>query len=92
MTIKAKIHAFANENSQPCVTIALNTHRTHPDNTQDEILMKKLLKEAEDRIISEFGKRGVSELLEKIKTVADKIDINYNLDSLHLFLSEKQMR
>jgi len=89
MTIKEKIQILANENSQPCVTVSLNTHRTHPDNSQDEILLKKLLKEAGNRVISEFGKRDTSELLEKIETVADTIDVNYNLDSLHLFLSEK---
>lgn len=90
MTIKEKIQLLANENSQPCVTISLNTHRTHPDNAQDEILMKKLLKEAENRIISEFGKRETSELLNKIQAAADNIDVNYNLDSLHLFLSENK--
>lgn len=46
MTIREKINTLANENSQPCVTISLNTHRTHPDNSQDEILLKELLKEA----------------------------------------------
>ncbi len=89
MTIREKITALANENSSPCVTISLNTHRTHPDNAQDEILLNKLLKEAENRLISEFGERDTSELLEKIKKVADTIDVNYNLDSLHLFLSTK---
>ncbi|MBN1182839.1 MAG: hypothetical protein JXB49_11165 [Bacteroidales bacterium] len=89
MTIREKINTLANENSQPCVTISLNTHRTHPDNSQDDILLKKLLKESEDRVISEYGKRGTLKLLEKIQTVADKIDRNYNSDSLHLFLSER---
>ncbi|MDP3451379.1 MAG: hypothetical protein Q8R90_00365 [Bacteroidales bacterium] len=87
--IKEKISALANEKSQPSVTISLNTHRTHPDSTQDEILLKKLLREAEERVIGEFGKRDASELLEKIQTVADKIDVNYNLDSLHIFLSQE---
>ncbi|MDZ4058483.1 MAG: hypothetical protein U1D64_00420, partial [Bacteroidales bacterium] len=87
--IKEKISALANEKSQPSVTISLNTHRTHPDSTQDEILLKKLLREAEERVIGEFGKRDASELLEKIQTVADKIDVNYNLDSLHVFLSQE---
>jgi len=60
MTIRDKIIALANENSQPCVTISLNTHRTHPDNSQDDILLKNLLKEAEYRVLSEYGKRDVS--------------------------------
>jgi hypothetical protein len=89
MTIKERIKLLANNNSKACVTISLNTHKTHPDNLQDEILLKKLLKEAEERVISEFGKREVPELLVKIQSVASSIDVNYNLDSLHLFLSEE---
>ncbi len=55
MTIRQKLNAIATENSSPCVTISLNTHRTHPDNVQDLILLKNLLKEAEERIIKEYG-------------------------------------
>ncbi|MDD2412488.1 MAG: hypothetical protein RBS19_09520 [Bacteroidales bacterium] len=85
MTTKQKIAALATEKSAPCVTISLNTHRTHPDNAQDVILLKNLLKEAEERVINEFGKRPVASLLEKISGL--EIDESLNLDSLHIFLS-----
>lgn len=75
------------EEQNPCVTISLNTHRTHPDNAKDEILLKNLLKDAEERVTKEFDKREVKELLNKIETVKNEVDVNYNLDSLHLFLS-----
>ena len=84
---KNKLVKLASERSNPCVTISLNTHRTHPDNAQDSILIKNLLNEAQDRVIKEFGKREVNELLEKINTIEKEIDVNYNLDSLHIFLS-----
>jgi len=87
MKIKEQLQRLATEKNSPCVTISLNTHRTHPDNEKDEILLKNMLKEAEERVISEFGKREVSQLLENIDQVANQIDINYNLDSLHIFLS-----
>lgn len=87
MALKEQLQKLATENNNPCVTISLNTHRTHPDNIQDEILLKNLLKEAEERVINEFGKRPVANLLEKIETVSKEIDVNYNLDSLHIFLS-----
>jgi protein tyrosine/serine phosphatase len=64
MTIRQKLEALATEKNTPCVTISLNTHRTHPDNAQDVILLKNLLKEAEERVIKEFDKRPVSSLLE----------------------------
>jgi len=87
MTLREQLQKLAAEKSSPCVTISLNTHRTHPDNIKDEILLKNLLKEAENRVINEFGKRHVASLLEKIETINQEVDLNYNLDSLHIFLS-----
>jgi len=87
MTLKEQLQKLAAEKNNPCVSISLNTHRTHPDNAQDEILLKNLLKEAEERVVNEFSKRPVANLLEKIKTVSKEIDVNYNLDSLYIFLS-----
>ncbi|TVQ19846.1 MAG: hypothetical protein EA361_00510 [Bacteroidetes bacterium] len=87
MTLKKQLQKLATEKNSPCVTISLNTHRTHPDNAQDEILLRTLLREANERVINEFGKRPVAQLLEKIETVANEVDVNYNLDSLHIFLS-----
>ncbi|TDB58675.1 baeRF3 domain-containing protein [Arundinibacter roseus] len=87
MALKEQLQKLATEKNSPCVTISMNTHRTHPDNAQDEIVLKNLLKEAEERVIDEFGKRPVSQLLEKIELAAEEIDVNQNLDSLHIFLS-----
>jgi len=87
MALKEQLQKLATEKNAPCVTISLNTHRTHPDNAQDQILLKSLIKEAEERVINEFGKRPVAQLLEKMETVSKEIDVNYNLDSLHIFLS-----
>ncbi len=87
MAIRQQLEILASEKNTPCVTISLNTHRTHPANAQDEIVLKNLLKEAEERLIGEFGKRPIAELLERIDDIEDEIDINYHLDSLHLFLS-----
>lgn len=87
MTLRQKIETLAKEKNTPCVTISLNTHRTHPDNAQDEIVLKNLLKEAEERIINEFGKISVASLLEKLSTIQSEFKVDYNLDSLHIYLS-----
>jgi hypothetical protein len=84
---KDKLEKLASERNTPCVTISMNTHRTFPDNAQDIVGLKNLLNEAKDRLISEFGKRSISELLEKIENLEEEIEIDYNLDSLHIFLS-----
>lgn len=88
MNQKAKLKRLANERNNPCVSISMNTHRTHPDNLQDEIVLKNLIKEAEERVISEFGERESEEVLKKLKNISNKIDINYFLDSLHIFISK----
>ncbi len=89
MTIKNKLEKLALEKNTPCVTISLNTHKTHPDNQSDSVLIKNLLKEAHNRVVNEFGKRDVANLLENIESVEKEIDVNYNLDSLHIFLSNE---
>ncbi len=87
MTLKEQLQKLASEQNTPCVSISMNTHRTHPDNAKDGVMLKNLLKEAEERVIAEFGKRPVASVLDKIENVASEIDTNYNLDSLHIFLS-----
>lgn len=90
MTMKEKITKLAQTNENPSVSVSINTHRTHPDNLQDAIVLKNALKEAEERLLNEYEKREISALLEKINRVADSIDVNKNMDSLHVYLSENQ--
>ena len=85
--MKTILEKLASETNNPCVSISLNTHRTHPDNIQDTIELKKLLKEAAERVTADFGKRPVTDLLENIYTIGHERDGNHNLDSLHIFLS-----
>lgn len=87
MTIKEKIDKLRSEPEGPCVSIAINTHRTHPDSGQDALLLKNHLREAELRITKEFGAKGNEALLKNIERMNEEINHNYNLDSLNLFLS-----
>jgi len=84
---REKLEKLATEKGSPCVTISMNTHRTSPDNLQDIIVLKNLLSEAKERVINEFGKHPVSDLIEKIDQIEKEIDVNHNADSLHIFLS-----
>ena len=86
---RGKLEKLASERTNPCVTISMKTHRTHPDNTEDAIVMRNLLKEAETRVTKEFSKEHVGNLLKNLMSLESEIDFNYNLDSLHIFLSEK---
>lgn len=74
--------------SESCVTIILNTHRTSPDNKQDSIALKNLIKEAEERLLADHNKRDAAKLLQNLHELEAKIDHNHNLESLILFSNE----
>jgi len=75
------------EESTPCLSISLNTHRTHPENKQDAIKLKNLCKEAEERLLKEYDKREMEAIISKLNEVANNTDCNYNLNSMHIFIS-----
>ena len=84
---REKLEKLATEKNSPCVTISLNTHRNYPENQKDSIVLKDLLQEAKERVINEYGKRPVKDLIEKIDQIENEFDVDYNLDSIHIFLS-----
>jgi hypothetical protein len=88
MALKDKITDLANEKNHPCITISLNTHRTHPDSEKDAIVLKNLLAEASNRLSSEFDKKEIEPLIAQLGQIESEINVNYNLDSLHIFLSK----
>jgi hypothetical protein len=71
----------------PCVTIVLPTHRTSPENKQDPIRLRNLIKQAADRLLSEFNKREIDPLLVRLQQLSEGIDYRYLLDSLALFVN-----
>jgi len=89
MNTRELISKLAEEQKSPCVTISFNTHRTFPDNQQDEIRLKNLVKEAEDRLLSEFSKREIADLLANLQQVRDEYTRDQNLESIHIFVSSE---
>ena len=73
--------------SENCVSIILNTHRTAPDNQKDAILLKNLVKEAEDRLLKGEDKKKAKTIIETLEKLATSIDHSYNLESLVLFVN-----
>ncbi|WP_452221203.1 AOC03_06830 family ribosome hibernation factor [Lacinutrix salivirga] len=77
-----------NLSSENCVTIIMNTHRTKPDSLKDELVLKNLIKETENRLLASLNKKEALVLIEKLKTLATKINHAHNLDSLVLFVNK----
>src|SRR5690606_38134706 len=74
--------------SEVCITIILNTHRTRPDNEKDDLVLKNLIKETENRRYAETEKKYARKLMERLEDLASTIDHNQNLESLALFLNQ----
>lgn len=84
---KDSIRKLAAHRGYPSVSILLPTHRAHPENKQDPILLKNLAREAEERLLHEHGKRGASDVLAALKKAIEEIDHEHNLDGLAIFVS-----
>lgn len=71
-----------------CVSIIFNTHKTRPDNLQDPILLKNLIKETDERLALVYDKRFVAHIDARLKSLVDSIDHDQNLDSMAIFVNE----
>lgn len=85
-SLNKKVENLSNTIDKICVSIALPTYRTFPENKQDSILLKNLIGETEKNLINRFGKRETVEIIKRIQSTLN-IDMSYNLDSLHVFVS-----
>jgi hypothetical protein len=85
------LEKLANIKQGPCVSLGLNTHRTHPENTKDNILLKNLFQEARIKLAEAYEKDEFRQLLVKIDKLEKEIDHQKNLESLHIFLSNDEL-
>jgi hypothetical protein len=86
--IKETLRKLRDVHTDRCVSIFLPTHRTHPENRQDLILLRNLLGEAKERLIEECDSHRLPDMLSQLDEMAERIDPRYNLDGLAIFLNE----
>ncbi|WP_353096468.1 hypothetical protein [Empedobacter brevis] len=86
--MNTKLKELKNITSNCCVTIILHTHRTRPDNNKDPLLLKNLVKEAEERLFAQKNKKEAELIIRRIHELANTIDHNHNQESLILFVNE----
>ncbi len=85
MKFKSFLNQLSNRRNGPAISILLPTHRTFPDNKQDAITLKNLVREAEERLYTELDKREAKAIIDTINQAVEKLDHNYNLDGLGIF-------
>jgi hypothetical protein len=67
----------------PCLSLYQPTHRHHPDNEQDPIRFRNLLKALEESLRQKYATREVRPLLEPFQKLADDSNFwNHTLDGL----------
>lgn len=76
----------------PALTITMPTHRAAPDNRQDPIRLKGLVRQAAERLTSELGKRDAEPWLARLEDLAAGINHHHNLDGLVLFVGRDLAR
>ncbi|MEO8665617.1 MAG: hypothetical protein ABI462_08965 [Ignavibacteria bacterium] len=76
-------------NEYPCVSILMPTHRSFPENQQDKIRLKNLVKDASKRLLEEFKKDEVSSIIKNLEGVIDEVDFNNSLDGLSVFINKE---
>lgn len=72
------------ESGEACVTITARTHRTRPDFEKDPILLKNLIKEAEQRLTNEFSGEIAKDRIEKLHKLSSSIDHSQNKEGMIL--------
>ncbi|MBX2942403.1 MAG: hypothetical protein KF860_08655 [Cyclobacteriaceae bacterium] len=86
--MNATLKELKNIVSKNCITIIANTHRTKPDYLKDALRLKKLIKEAETKLLANESKKDAEKLIDRLNSLANKIDHSHNLESLILFVNE----
>lgn len=67
----------------PCLSLYQTTHRYHPDNQQDPIRFKNLVKKLEESLLQKLSKEESAILLKPFLALADDRDFwNHTLDGL----------
>jgi len=87
--MKKELEELKDITSECCVTIIIRTHPDFPDNEKDPIELKNAIREAGQRLHTEYDKQLADSIAEKINKLAESIDLNQNSESLALFVNEK---
>lgn len=67
----------------PCLSLYQPTHRQHPDNSQDRIRYRNLVKQMQESLRAKFASSEISVLLKPFEALADDTDFwNHSADGL----------
>lgn len=77
----------------PCLSLYQPTHRRHPDNVQDPIRFRNLVRQMEESLKQRYPNREIKPLLASFHTLADDREFwNHTLDGLAVFAEPHSFR
>lgn len=85
---KIVLERLMKEQDYPCVSVLMPTYRTAPDYHQNKTLLKKLIREAEDRLQKELSKKDTQTYIDKLKNLAEEVDVSRTKNGLALFVND----
>ena len=70
----------------PCLSLYMPAHRSHPDNQQDPIRFKNLVKQLEESLLLKYSSAEAQKLLRPLEAMADDNDFwNHTSEGLGVF-------
>lgn len=76
------------ETAKPCISLYMPTHRSHPENIQDTIRFKNLLKKVKESLSEKLTTNEITELLEPIEALGENKDFwNHTTEGLAVLRS-----
>jgi len=86
---KELIQELLAANQAPCLSLYMPTHQKHPENLQDIIVFKNLVRQMEESLTQKYSAGEVQKHLEPVKDLINNEDIwNHTLNGLAVFSAE----
>ncbi|TCO11081.1 baeRF3 domain-containing protein [Natronoflexus pectinivorans] len=83
---KALIQELLAADQAPCLSVYMPTHRMHPENLQDTILFKNLIRQMKESLLQKYSADDVQEYLKPFETLAEDDNTwNHTFDGLAIF-------
>ena len=86
---KELIQELLTAEQAPCLSLYMPTHRTHPENLQDVIRFKNLIKQMEESLSQKYTASEVKKHLEPFEALVDDENVwNHTLDGIAVFSAD----
>lgn len=88
MLTQKLIHELQSVAEAPCISLYMPTHRSHPENIQDPIRYKNLVKQVKESLTEKYPTAKIDKLLEPFETLASEDEFwNHTSDGLAVLCS-----